>query len=143
MANIVYVFPIKSSRKEVFEAVSTPKGLDAWWTKRASGEPAQGAEYELWFGPDYDWRAVVSRCQRESEFELQMTAASTNWNRTRVGFLLEYKGGVTQVQFHHSDWPALNDHYKVSSFCWAMYLRLLKRYVELGEVIPYEGRPDA
>jgi hypothetical protein len=33
-------------------------------------------------------------------------------------------------------------HYRTSSFCWAMYLRLLKRYVEHGEVVPYEKRLD-
>ena len=33
-----------------------------------------------------------------------------------------------------------NDHYKISSYCWAMYLRILKRYVESGEEVPYENR---
>ena len=30
-----------------------------------------------------------------------------------------------------------------STFCWAMYLRLLKRFVEAGEVVPYAERLDA
>jgi Activator of Hsp90 ATPase homolog 1-like protein len=29
---------------------------------------------------------------------------------------------------------------KISSYCWAMYLRILKRYVEFGEEVPYEKR---
>src|SRR5262249_26073532 len=118
--------------------ISTPTGLDTWWTSRASGEPKEGAEYELWFGPDFDWRAVVSRCVPQTEFELELTDVHQDWLRTRVGFVLEEKDGATYVRFHHTGWPEANDHYQGSCYCWAMYLRLLKRYVERGEVVPYE-----
>jgi hypothetical protein len=60
-----------------------------------------------------------------------------------VGFLLEEKAGVTEVHFHHRGWPLANEHYKTSSYCWAMYLRLLKRHVERGELVPYEDRLNA
>lgn len=143
MADIFHHFPISAPLGPVFQAVSTPKGLDAWWTKRASGKPAEGAEYELWFGAEYDWRAVVSRCIPDTEFELELTTAQEDWRGTRVGFHLEEKDGVTQVQFHHSGWPEANDHYRGSCYCWAMYLRLLKRYVEFGETVPYEDRDSA
>src|SRR5712692_8038883 len=39
MADILHQFPIKGSAQRVFDAVSRPAGLDAWWTKRSSGEP--------------------------------------------------------------------------------------------------------
>ncbi len=143
MADIVHHFPIKASAGQVFQAISTPTGLDTWWTNRSSGEPKPGAQYELWFGPDYDWRAVVSRCIPETEFELQLTNAHGDWRGTRVGFLLEEKDGATNVRLHHTGWPEANDHYQTSCYCWAMYLRLLKRYVETGEVVPYDNRLDA
>src|SRR5712691_9776782 len=60
MADIFHNFPIKATLQQGFRAVSTPTGLDSWCTKRSSGEPTLGADYDLWFGPDYDWRAVVS-----------------------------------------------------------------------------------
>lgn len=143
MADIMQQFPIKASRQQVFDAVSTPAGLDLWWTKRSSGEPREGAEYELWFGPEYDWRAVVSRCVPGSEFEFEIVNAQEDWLGTRVGFLLDEHEGVTQVRFHHLGWPVANEHYGVSCHCWAMYLRLLRRYLEHGEVVPYEDRLDA
>lgn len=143
MPDISHDFPIKASRGRVFQAVSTPTGLDTWWTKRSSGEPAEGAEYELWFGPEYDWRAVVSRYIPSTEFELKLTHAQKDWQGTRVGFVLEENDGVTQVRFHHAGWPEANDHYRGSCYCWAMYLRLLRRYVETGETVPYEDRDSA
>lgn len=142
MADIVHDFPINASRQRVFQAVSSASGLDSWWTKRSSGEPAIGREYVLWFGPEHDWRAVVSRCVPDVEFELHMTKAQEDWQGTRVGFRLQETNGMTQVRFHHLDWPEVNDHYRGSSFCWAMYLRLLKRYVEKNELVPYEARLD-
>jgi uncharacterized protein YndB with AHSA1/START domain len=140
VADIVYDFPIKASLDQVFRAVSTAKGLDSWWSLRSTGEPAPGAEYRLGFGPDFDWRAIVSRFVPDSEFELELTSADSDWQGTRLGFLMEMKDGVTQVRFHHLGWPEENEHYRISCYCWAMYLRLLKRYVEHGEVVPYEHR---
>ncbi len=142
MADIVHQFPIKATADQVFGAISTPAGLDTWWTKCAAGEPMEGAEYELGFGPGYEWRAVVTRCVPNAEFELRLTSAQEDWRETRVGFQLDEQNGVTQVRFQHLGWPEVNEHYRASCYCWAMYLRLLKRYVEFGEVVPYENRLD-
>lgn len=143
MADILHDVPFKVPRRRVFEAVSTPVGLDHWWTKRAAGEPEEGAEYQLWFGPEYDWRARVTRCEPESEFELEMTHSDSDWLGTRVGFRLEAKDGVTWVRFRHTGWREPNEHYRISSNCWAMYLRILRRNLEHGESVPYESRLDA
>ena len=142
MADIVHDFPIKATAQRVFRGISTPEGLDTWWTKKSAGIPALGNEYALWFGPDYDWRAVVSRCVPGKEFELRMTRAQEDWSPTRVGFDLEEKNGVTQVRFHHLGWPEPNEHFRISCYCWAMYLRHLKRNIETGIVVNYEDRLD-
>jgi len=140
LPDIFHDFEIRASAEKVFQAVSTPAGLDSWWTSRSSGEPRPGAEYELWFAPVYDWRAVVTKFVPDVEFELQLTRCDKDWHDTRVGFVLRETGGVTHVQFHHTGWQEANGHYRTSSFCWALYLRLLKRYLERGEVVPYEER---
>ncbi len=126
----------------MYEAVSTPGGLDAWWTERSSGEPAEGAEYELWFGPEFDWRARVTKAAAPSDFELQLTRAGPDWLGTRVGFHLERTAGATQVRFYHTGWPTPNEHWRISCYCWAMYLRILRRYLEHGETVPYARRLD-
>ena len=143
MADIYHSFPITASAPKVFEGMTTPQGLDAWWTLRAAGHPAEGAEYALYFGEKYDWRAVVTRSVPGREFELRMTRSGPDWAGTRVGFQLIDKNGFVQVRFHHLGWPEANEHFRTSSYCWAMYLRLLRRYVESGELVPYERRLDA
>ena len=34
------------------------------------------------------------------------------------------------------------EFYRVSCNCWAMYLRILRRYLEHGEIVPYDVRLD-
>jgi uncharacterized protein YndB with AHSA1/START domain len=140
MPDILQDLPINATAAEVFAAVSTPDGLDSWWTKRSAGTPREGDEYELGFGPEYDWRARVTRSVPDAEFELELTRADADWTGTRVGFHLERRGQMTWLQFHHTGWPSANEHYRISSHCWAMYLRVLRRSLEAGEAVPYERR---
>jgi uncharacterized protein YndB with AHSA1/START domain len=142
MADIFHNFPIKAPVHEVFAAISTPEGLDSWWSKTCDASPAENAEYKLGFGPGYEWSAIASQWRPDSQFELQLTEADDDWRGTRIGFQLTEKNGVTEVSFQHRGWPEANEHYQISCFCWAMYLRLLKRYVEFAEVVPYEDRLD-
>lgn len=139
-ADILHDFPIAAPVTRVFDSVSTPAGLDRWWTKTASGTPREGALYDLGFGPGFDWRATVSKCVTEREFELTFTRADTDWRGTRVGFQVDPWEGFTRVRFRHTGWPAANEHYRISCYCWAMYLRVLKRHLEHGEKVPYEKR---
>lgn len=143
MADIFHNLPIRGSARQVFEAISTPRGLNSWWTNKCSATPSKDAEYELGFGPGYEWRATASQWLPDSVFELRFIQSDDDWRGTRVGFRLAENDGVTAVSFHHLGWPEQNEHYQTSCFCWAMYLRLLKRYVEFGEVVPYENRLDA
>ena len=138
--DILHDFPIIATPDRVFEGVSTPTELDRWWTEQCSGDPAEGAEYSLGFGPGYDWRATVTRCDPGAVFELRLTRADADWLGSLVGFELEEAGGGTQVRFYHRGWPEANEHYRTSCYCWAMYLRILKRYLEHGELVPYAKR---
>ena len=96
-----------------------------------------------YFGPGYDWRAKVTRYVPGSEFELQMTEAHVDWAKSCVGCRLTPEGaGKTRVLFYHNGWPEANEHWRVSCYCWAMYLRVLRRNVEHGESVPYEKRLD-
>ncbi len=44
--------------------------------------------------------------------------------------------GSSRLRFAHRGWPEANDHYRTSSFFWAMYLRFMKRHLETGEQVP-------
>ncbi len=85
----------------------------------------------------------MTRCVRGSEFELEIVRADRDWMGTRVGFQMTGVGEETHVSFHHTGWREAGRHYRISNYCWAMYLRILKRHLEHGESVPYEQRLDA
>jgi uncharacterized protein YndB with AHSA1/START domain len=140
MADIFHNFPITASFHKVFEAISSSRGLDNWWTKSSEADMRLGGVYTLDFGPMYIWKAIVTKFKAGTAFELEMTKADTDWLGTKIGFSLVLKDAVTEVDFYHTGWPVKNKHFKISCYCWAMYLRILKRYVEHGEQVSYENR---
>jgi len=140
MPDILQDFPVAADPGRVFRAVSDPKVLDEWWTLRSAGHASVGAPYDLDFGPDYQWRAVVTKAAPGAAFELRMTGSDADWLGTLVGFDLEPARGGTQVHFYHRGWPEANEHYRISCHCWALYLRILRRHIEYGESVPYDQR---
>ena len=77
----------------------------------------------------------MGRTQMRSKVTL--IGADEDWLATRVGCVLKEEEGVTDVRFYHTGWPKANEHDGVSCYCWAMNLRLLRRYVVHGEVVAY------
>jgi len=140
MPDIFLDFTIVAKRGDVFAAITTPPGLDEWWTKTSRGEPRSGAVYELGFGKGFEWRGRVTAFVPNETFELQMIKADDDWTDTRIRFDLASGSGVTLVSFRHIAWPANNSVYRVSCYCWAAYLRILRRHLEHGERVPYEKR---
>jgi uncharacterized protein YndB with AHSA1/START domain len=141
MPDILHDFPIDAPPDEVFDAVSTAEGLDEWWTLSSCGTAREGEIFELDFGPGYRWRARVSHCRPGESFELEMVEALPDWMGTKVRFELEPAvGGGTQLRFAHVGWREASEHFRISSFCWAMYLRIMRRNIEQGETVAYERR---
>jgi uncharacterized protein YndB with AHSA1/START domain len=140
MPDIYHNFPINTLADKVFEAISHSEGLDKWWTKSSAVNPVKSGIYSLDFGPGYHWKAEVTEYKKDKLFELKMTEADADWLGTKIGFGLVIHQSITEVSFYHTGWPQKNEHYKISNYCWAMYLRILKRYLEYGELVPYEKR---
>ena len=139
--NIYHDLVIKSTLKEVFDAVSKPEHLNNWWTLKCTGTPELNAEYNFYFAPEYDWYGKVITCQPNHAFYIKMKKTNDeDWNPTTFGFNLEKIEEGVQVRFFHIDWPLCNHHFRHSSFCWALLLNGLKNYLEKGVVIPFKDR---
>jgi uncharacterized protein YndB with AHSA1/START domain len=115
MPDIFHSFTINASPGKVFDCISESRGLDNWWTEHSEGKQESVSTYKLDFGPGFIWKAVVTKFQLNNSFEFQMTSADAGW-------------------------PENNEHYRISCYCSAMYLRILKRFIEFGEKVPYGKR---
>ncbi|GAA3579023.1 SRPBCC domain-containing protein [Snuella lapsa] len=137
---IYHNFVINASHKKVFNAISQPNHLNNWWTLKSSGEPKLDAVYNLNFTDKYNWYCMVSKLEPNISMHFKMTKADADWNPTTFGFDLEIRNNQTLVRFSHINWPYQNDHFKHSSFSWALLLKGLKDYIEGGIVVPFEKR---
>ena len=140
MPDILHQFQVEAPAEQVFDAFVLPTGLDSWWTLKSSGNPELHAEYQLFFGADYDWRAKVIHVIPGSELTWEMTQTMEDWSGTQVGFKLQQDEKSCTVRFFHSNWGAKSEHFAVSSFCWARLLNGLKDFVEHGTIVPFERR---
>jgi len=48
----------------------------------------------------------------------------------------------TRIILRHLGWRDQTSTGRFSCYCWAMYLRILRRNLEFGEFVPYEKRLD-
>ncbi len=143
MHSILHDLWIDAKPIEIFKAISSPKGLNSWWTKKSDGIPEVGQIYKFYFNPEYDWRAEVIKSSSPHLIEWKFIKSDEDWNDTVLGFGIIPKDGSSHVKFYHKGWNSDNDHFRKSCYCWACYLRLLKRYIEHGEFVPYEHRDSA
>ncbi len=142
MFEILHQLEIAGSRAAVFQAMTTPSGLDSWWTRESEGIPRLGQEYRFFFGPEYDWRAVVVEVVDGSALTWKMTQAMDDWKPTSFGFGLFDRGHRTVMKFFHRNWPHDGEHFAISNYCWGQLLHGMKLYVERGHVIPFDRRNE-
>ena len=140
MPAIYHNFKIAGKLGKVFKAISRPKEIQHWWPIHSKGKAGYGETYLFDFGPEYNWKGRVTKFIKNQSIEWVITEADEDWTDTTLSFELEKQGDVIHVSFCHEGWRAINDHFKISNYCWAQYLRTLKRYVELGEIVSYEDR---
>jgi hypothetical protein len=69
---------------------------------------------------------VITKSIDNEVFELRIIKAEEDWKGTLAGFNLLEKDWNIHEEFYNTGWSEISEHYKISSFCWAMYLRFLK-----------------
>lgn len=140
MPDILIQLRINTPASRIFHSFSDPDGLSAWWTQHALANPKVGGIYDFFFGPDYEWKGEVTLLREDEAIEWRMIKASPDWVGTKVGVSLKSGADHTLVDFYHTGWKEASDHFRISSYCWAIYLRCLKANVEKGIVTHYEDR---
>jgi len=131
---------IKASPSKVYDAVTNPDHLNNWWTLKCTGKPTIGGHYNLYFAPEYDWSAEVTKAENGHAFELKMKETMSDWQPTSFGFKLSAKDSHTRVSFYHKGWQTDGNHFEHTSYSWALLLKGLKDYIEKDIILPFEAR---
>jgi uncharacterized protein YndB with AHSA1/START domain len=131
---------IRTSKENVYNAITQPEHLNNWWSLESSGKPEVDAEYNLNFTDQYNWYFKVLDVKPNESFYLKATKTDKDWNPTTFGFNLKDHDHGTLVEFTHKDWQENNHEFRNTSYCWALLLKGLKKYLETGVVVPFEER---
>lgn len=141
MYGIYHDTVIEASATKVFEAITTSQGLEMWWTKKSEGNPGLGEVMTLFFSKEYDWEAKCVGFEKDKLVQWKMTRSMADWMKTKLTFEVIYKDkDKSLLRFTHDGWEEVDEHFRRCSYSWALYFRKLKRYLEIGEVTPYEQR---
>ena len=139
MPDIHHDLTLQATAEHTFTAITQPQEINRWWTLDCEGTPELGRKYRFYFGPEFDWSARVVEYS-DAVIAWEFTKADSDWTGTILRLQIARESGLTRLRFEHTGWPACNAHFRRSSYCWAQYLRLLKEYLEQGQVIAYEDR---
>ena len=137
-APLVHQVNIKATPAQIYEAVSTAKGLGAFWTSDSQAEPKVGSVATFGFGGPSQ-RMRVDELVPGTRVKWTGLADFPNWNGTTVTWdISPAENGETSVQFRHAEWPASVSQDELGSinYTWALVVERLKQYAESGKPNP-------
>jgi uncharacterized protein YndB with AHSA1/START domain len=133
MADILHRVSIAAPPGEVHDLVSTPEGIEQWWTGRpVGGEPTVGEQLLLYFSRGDSPSAVMEVVSDTPEAVVwRCVDGPADWLETRITFSLKpASDGGTTLLFEHAGWREPNEFMGGCATNWGSYLTSLKSGAE-------------
>lgn len=148
---------IEAPVEEVFDALTTQKGLAGWWTHAATATAEINSVARFPFGANYFKEMKIVELRPSELLKWNCIAGADEWVGTTISFKLlggdvesllkshpEMTGQLEQVHqkkltlviFQHDDWRKQTLMFAECSYTWGQFLRSLKLLCETGK-----GRP--
>lgn len=136
MVDILHRIAVEqTSPEDVYDALTTLKGLSGWWTEDTTGDPAAGGTVSFRFPPGgFDMR-VTSTVPGE-RVTWEVIDGPEEWVGTTIDWRLRIDGDWTVVLFTHAGWAEPVEFMHHCSTKWGTYLISLKRLLEQGAGSP-------
>jgi uncharacterized protein YndB with AHSA1/START domain len=137
-APLVHQVNVKATPEQIYAAVSTAKGLGAFWTSESQAEPKVGSIATFGFGGPSQ-RMRIDELKPGKRVKWTALADFPNWDGTTVTWdISPAEHGETGVLFRHADWPASvsQDDLGSINYTWGLIVERLKQYTESGKPNP-------
>ncbi|HRP54794.1 SRPBCC domain-containing protein [Agriterribacter sp.] len=128
---------IEAPAETVYEALTTQKGLQGWWTPETIAKPEPGSIARFAFGASYFKEMKIEELKPYSKVKWLCLRAQEEWIGTTLSFELEPHAKGTVLLFHHDGWKAFTPEFASCSYAWALFFRSLKLLCETGRGLPY------
>lgn len=127
---------IKATSEKIYKAITTQEGIESWWCKQTTAQPAVGFVNLFIFGEIRNGMKVAELVPQK-RVEWECIESIEEWVGTRISFDLEEKNDKTTLRFTHGDWRALTDVYAGCNYNWALFMKSLKSFCETGTGDPH------
>jgi uncharacterized protein YndB with AHSA1/START domain len=137
MVDILHRIGATVTPEKLYDALTTPDSMAAWWTTDTTGEGVVGGTIQFRFGDvgGFDMKVLEQRPNERIEWEV--TDGPAEWIGTHVSFDLKREGDYTIVLFKQEGWREEVEFMYHCSTKWAMFLMSLKQLVETGTGSPH------
>ncbi len=130
---------------QVYQALTTAAGLQAWWTHDCDIGSSVGARSTFYFGETYKTMRIdtlvpdaeVHWTCTDSHIAVPTLKRKDEWIGTRILFHLTPHADGTRLHFEHHGLTPQIECYELCSNGWQQFLDSLKHYVETGTGQPY------
>jgi len=143
MKVIHHVAQIGAPAKEVYDAITSQRGLSAWWTTEvAAPEPEVGSVIDFTFQSDFNPEMEVTQLDPGVLVDWRCVGGHDPWADNTFRFELsrsELKPGGTTLRFWQHYANELDDTaYGTYNYNWAYYLESLRLLCEDGRGRPFD-----
>ena len=162
MPNIHHELLIGAPAEEIYDAITYPEGLSAWWTPGSNAKPETNSIARFPFGPKYHKEMKIVELIPSRLVKWQCIAGTGEWVGTTLTFSIQSvdKGSMlnsypeiqgqeeqqgnfdegTLLIFHHDDWKDYTPMFAECSYTWGQFLRSLKLLCETGKGRPWPNQ---
>ena len=130
--SIKHLLHIASSQENVFENLTTIKGLSQWWTTETSGSTELGGIIEFRFSEWVNKMKVIASKPNEL-VKWECVQGADEWLGAIISFHLDRNENKTRIRFEHDKWNTQDDFYASCSFSWGKYLESLRQLCQTGK----------
>jgi uncharacterized protein YndB with AHSA1/START domain len=141
MVDIIHRIGIKSSAAQVYNAISTIKGLANWWTEEVEGDEQIGGKIQFTFRSatgEIKGKMVmeVQELNPQKDARWRCVDGPAEWIGTDITFQLSQQDDQIIIIFGHRNWREAVEFTAHCSMKWAVFLLSLREYVETGKGKP-------
>jgi uncharacterized protein YndB with AHSA1/START domain len=162
MPNIRHQLLIGARHQEIYDAITSNKGLSAWWTPDVDARPDLNSIARFGFGNGYFKEMRIIELEPSKKIKWLCVTGADEWVGTLISFELqpgdwemllnehsELSDQVQQQQqsqdstvliFHHDDWKEYTPMFAECNYTWARFLRSLKLLCETGQGRPWPNQ---
>ena len=139
MPAIKHLLVINTPPQNIYNALTTTKGIQAWWTEETRIENIIGGINVFKFGEKYYNEMRIKNLILNKCIEWECFKGDKEWIGTKLIFELQGTDDKTTLKFFHNGWKEETDFFASCNYQWGYYMRSLKLYCETGEGTPFKS----